>query len=103
MTASEFIKTVKHGDAAIVRFSTRDTADGLSPDWSTPTKIELYVQRREKASKGYPKGQIVTITPIGINWAEYSEQAWCPSDLAFISENYRMEIQKLNGEDVICD
>jgi len=105
IAAKDFCRVVKHGDIAVVRLSNRDSACGCAPDWSLTQTVKLHVQRRERAYKErgvvHPAGEICVLAIQNGGWAEYREEDWEPDFALFITEEYRMEIQSLNGEDVI--
>lgn len=105
IVAGDFCRIVKHGDTAIVQLSTRDNAAGDGPDYSEPTKVQLYVVKRAKIlnvrGKVHLAGEVVNLTLQNTGWAEYSEAHWCPDYAEFVSENYRMKVLALNGEAVI--
>jgi hypothetical protein len=61
----------------VAQFARRDTEDGTAPDWSAPAPVTLYVALRDKAFKKHPVGEILTLTPTGRDWAEYSERDYC--------------------------
>jgi hypothetical protein len=103
--AKDFLSIVKMGDFAVVRLATGDDASGQRPDWSLPQTVQLYVNKRVLPFKHrgvlHPIGEITNITMLNDNWAEYTGADWCPDFATFEKEEWRMEIQSLNGEDVI--
>lgn len=105
ISAKDFCRVVKDGDTVVARLANRDDATGCAPDWSQPQTFKLYVQRRNKAYKNrgiiHPVGEICVLAIMNSGWAEYSEESWDADFAVFITEEWRMEILSLNGEDVI--
>jgi hypothetical protein len=83
---------LQDGVRVLASFANRDNADGSAPAWRKPQWVNLYVQRRAKAYKRHPAGEIVTLTPTGFTWAEYRQGDYEPTHNEFTNEEYRMQI-----------
>lgn len=94
MYDDNFLKAIRAGTRRFyARFARRDNAEGTGPEWSAPEWVTLYVALREKPMRDHPKGEILTLTPEGKEWAEYGESDYC-GEGEFLCEEYRMQLME---------
>lgn len=91
------LSEVQDGDVIVARFAKGDAPCGTKPAWSNPQVVTLYVDRREADYKkghkhGYGfKGELIMLTPRGMNWADYGQHAYM-GDNEWLTEEYRMQV-----------